>query len=168
MNRRYSKKGLRLIALEAQNSTEEAIASVVKKQKMKFTVARRGSIPGRTGNTIPHMLIYGADGALLWQGNPSDSEAEKTIRRAVKEVVVAGTTKSDGGNDIFAKKANLVEERDWTNTDGKTLKAALVSVTSGKGFFKRSNGRTFTYEIAKLSEADQKLIEERSAPAEAE
>ena len=53
------------------------------------------------------------------------------------------------------------EFREWTATDGRTLLAELVGVDDGKVTVKRRNdGRQFTLELDKLSEADQKWVEE--------
>ena len=76
--------------------------------------------------------------------------AMKTASPAEKASVVEGPgAKADGP---------LVAERTWTNADGKPLAAALVKVDQGKGTFRRKDGTTFTYEVAKLSSTDQELI----------
>ena len=54
----------------------------------------------------------------------------------------------------------LVNERTWTNTDGKTLIALLASVIDGVGNFEGSDGKVFKYPIEKLSDKDQSLIKE--------
>jgi len=52
----------------------------------------------------------------------------------------------------------LVKERTWTNTGGNQLVAALASVIEGIGNFQRSDDTEFKYPIEKLSEEDQKVI----------
>jgi hypothetical protein len=54
----------------------------------------------------------------------------------------------------------LVDERTWTNTDGKTLIALLASVIDTVGNFEGNDGKVFKYPIEKLSEKDQSLIKE--------
>lgn len=64
---------------------------------------------------------------------------------------------------LTLKKADprpLVNERTWTNTDGKTLIALLASVIDEVGNFEGSDGKVFKYPIEKLSEKDQSLIKE--------
>ncbi len=52
----------------------------------------------------------------------------------------------------------LVKERIWTNAGGNKLVASLVSVIDGVGNFQRSDDTQFKYSIEKLSEEDQKVI----------
>ena len=52
----------------------------------------------------------------------------------------------------------LVKERTWTNSGGNKLVASLASVIEGEGNFLRSDGTEFKYAIEKLSEEDQKII----------
>ena len=58
------------------------------------------------------------------------------------------------------KPKPLVDERSWTNLDGKTLVASLVCVIDEVGRFERSNRSVFSYAINKLSEEDQNLIKD--------
>jgi hypothetical protein len=60
---------------------------------------------------------------------------------------------------LTEKKPEWLGERDWSNRDGKKLKARLVAVRDGKCLL-HSNGKSFPYEIAQLSDADQALIAE--------
>ena len=52
----------------------------------------------------------------------------------------------------------LVAERTWTNNSGNTLIASLSSVIKEVGQFEGADGKSFKYPIEKLSEEDQKLI----------
>ena len=52
----------------------------------------------------------------------------------------------------------LVKERTWTNAGGNRLIASLASVIDGVGNFQRSDDTEFKYPIEKLSEEDQKVI----------
>ncbi|NCG27409.1 MAG: hypothetical protein GWP42_07695 [Verrucomicrobiales bacterium] len=52
----------------------------------------------------------------------------------------------------------LVKERTWTNAGGNRLVASLASVIDGVGNFQRSDDTEFKYPIEKLSEEDQKVI----------
>lgn len=52
----------------------------------------------------------------------------------------------------------LVAERTWTNNTGNTLVASLSSVIKEVGQFEGADGKSFKYPIEKLSEEDQKLI----------
>lgn len=160
MHKELSKKGLKLIALEAQGSSKEEIAKIVKEQDMTFPVAKIGKIPGVKIEGIPHMAVYDTKGKLIWTGNPG--RAEDVIKKALRSV--KSEDSSSSGLDVFAKKKDLVEERDWTRaSDGRKLKAALVSLEQSKGTFRRSSGKTFTYDITQLSDDDQSLIKEKTS-----
>ncbi len=49
----------------------------------------------------------------------------------------------------------LFGERPWTNSDGKTLTAALLSIKEKTGQFQRADGSRFAYPIGKLTSTDQ-------------
>ena len=53
----------------------------------------------------------------------------------------------------------LFEERQWTNTEGKTLTATLLALDKESGQFKRDDGSRFAYPLKKLTPEDQQLIE---------
>ena len=49
--------------------------------------------------------------------------------------------------------------REWTNREGNKLTAKVIATKEGKCLFEQANGKTFPYEIANLSDEDQKIIE---------
>ena len=166
MDKRYGKKGLQIIGVERQNSSTEDIARIVKKMKMKFPVASGGSGPVQTRG-IPHMFVFSAKGKLVYSGYPND-DAEKVIKKELRKVDGGDTTKRFG---LPERKKSLTEMREWTNADGKTVKAELVAIDSEAGTvtLKLANGRTVTgYDSSKLSEDDQKLIKELAGGDEEE
>ena len=79
----------------------------------------------------------------------------------VKEGDLSGSAESLG-TDPFAKPKYLVNERTWTNADGRKLVAALISLEGVKGKFRFRNGRQFEYDISKLSADDQELIKTKT------
>lgn len=58
---------------------------------------------------------------------------------------------------------DLVPMRQWTNTDGKTIDAAVISLTGKTVKFRLKSGGTSEYQSSKLQEADRKVIEEAAA-----
>ena len=162
MDRKYSKKGMVLIGAEVQGSAPDAIEKAVDDHKLKFTVTKGVSGPSLS-NGIPHMAVFGVDGNLVYHGHPSNPETEKAIKTALKDVKEGGLSDSgDSGADPFARPKYLVDERTWTNADGRKLVASLISLQGGKGKFRFKNGREFDYDISKLSANDQKLIQSKS------
>ena len=152
-----------MIGAEIQNSSPEAIAKIANSHKLKFTLTKRIRGP-RLYNGIPHTAVFDVKGNLVFNGHPSNPATEKAIKNALKEATPPNTDSS--GNSFFNKPKYLVDERTWTNADGKTLKAAMVSLSGKTGKFRFPNGRTFNYDITKLSEDDQLLIKEKAAPSE--
>jgi thiol-disulfide isomerase/thioredoxin len=81
--KRYEKKGLVVVGLERQNSAKEDILKVLKKAKVKYPVMAGGSTPVPSDG-IPHALVFGADGKLVWHGNPAADEFEDSVKDALK------------------------------------------------------------------------------------
>ena len=157
MDRRYSSKGLFLIGAESQGSTTEEIQDIVDDQRIKFPITKGASgpisVPG-----IPHMFVFDTTGKLVFTVHPGDSDAEKAIKKALKGAIPAKDPESAGSSlDIFKRK-ELVAERSWTNADGKALVASLTSLSGSIGTFRRPDGRTFQYDIKKLSQADRETV----------
>ena len=151
-----------MIGAEIQNSSPEAIAKIANSHKLKFTLTK-GIRGPRLYNGIPHTAVFDVKGNLVFNGHPSNPATEKAIKDALKEATPPNTDSS--GNSFFNKPKYLVDERTWTNADGKTLKAAMVSLSGKTGKFRFPNGRMFNYDITKLSEDDQLLIKEKAAPS---
>jgi thiol-disulfide isomerase/thioredoxin len=162
--KRHDSKGLKVIGVESQNSSDEAILGIVKKLKIKFPITNRGSHPLNFSG-IPHSAVFAADGTMLFEGHPTDKGFDRAVKEALKTAVPEKETPATGKTN-----APLVAERTWTNAEGKPLPAALLSIKDGIGTFRRKDGSTITYAIAKLSAADQELITKAQAtpePAEA-
>jgi hypothetical protein len=165
LDKRYGKKGFQLIGIHKQSGTDEEILAVVKQTKVKFPIARTGDSPVNFSG-IPHMFIFNPKGELVFEGHPAGGEADKVIRKELRNVNLPD---DDDEDSSFGPKkdarAPLVAERTWTGTDGRTLIATLLSVENGTGKFKRKDGVSFSLPLAKLAPADQKVIEEAQAAA---
>jgi thiol-disulfide isomerase/thioredoxin len=88
MAKRYEKKGLVVVGLERQNSEKEAILKVLKPARVQYPVMAGGSGPVNSPG-IPHAMVFGADGKLVWHGNPHDGEFEDSVKDALKAVAKA-------------------------------------------------------------------------------
>ena len=160
MDRSYAKKGLLLIGAESQGSSTEDIQKIVDDNRVKFPITKGASgpidVPG-----IPHMFVFDTKGKLVFSGHPGNADAEKAIRKSLKEVAAtegdAASSEKSSALDVFQRK-DLVAERSWTNSDGRALVASLTSLSGTTGTFRRPDGRTFEFHITKLSEEDQKII----------
>ena len=177
LHKKNADKGLAVIGFHCQQASDDEIKDVVKKLKIKFPVTTGGGGPTK-GNGIPHTLVFAPDGKLIFEGHPSAPEFEKAVKKALKEVTAtaapaSGLSPKPGAEPSPTKpgikptaSAALVAERAWTNTDGKKMLAALVSVDGDTGKFKKKDGSTFTYPVSKLIEEDQTTIKEATAPKE--
>jgi thiol-disulfide isomerase/thioredoxin len=83
--KRYEKKGLVVVGLERQGSSKDAILKVLKDAKVKYPVMAGGSGPVPSDG-IPHAMVFGADGKLVWHGHPADGEFEDSVKDALKGV----------------------------------------------------------------------------------
>ena len=170
LQKRNKDKGLVVVGIHSQQATDDEVKDVVKKHKINFPVTKNGGGPSK-GNGIPHTLVFNTTGALVFEGHPADADFEKAVKKALKEVAAAaapsggltpkpGTAPSTKPGTKPAVSGALVSERAWTNTDGKVMMAALISVDGDNAKFKKKDGSTFTYPISKLVEADQTTIKE--------
>ena len=149
-----------MIGAEVQNSSPESITKIANSHKLKFTLTK-GIRGPRLSNGIPHTAVFDVKGNLVFNGHPRNPATEKAIKNALMDATPPST-----GNSFFNNPKYLVDERTWTNSDGKTLKAAMVSLSGKTGKFRFPNGRTFNYDITKLSKDDQSLIKEKAASLE--
>ena len=58
---------------------------------------------------------------------------------------------------LFSIASNL-DARTWTSADNKTIEAEFISADSANVTIKRTDGRTFTLPLSKLSQADQDFV----------
>ncbi len=168
MDKKYAKKGLQLIGAHVQAATNEELTDIIKNYKIGFPIATKVNSPVPSKG-IPHMIVFGADGNLVFAGHPANPDAEKAIKAALKKVGDPGGASGDADSSLLAPRPEtLVELRTWTNAEGKTMKAKLLSVENGTGKFAFADGRTFDYALDKLSDEDQKVVAEKSASTESE
>ncbi len=163
MDKKYSKKGMVLVAPEVQGSTPESIKEMAEERKLKYTITKSISGPSLSRG-IPHMAVFDTKGKLVFTGHPMDKDAEKAIKTALKDA--SAEDESSSGGSIFDKpkaKTALISERTWTNSEGKSIKATLLSLDADTGHFKFPNGKKFDYDITKLSDDDQSVIKEAVA-----
>jgi thiol-disulfide isomerase/thioredoxin len=84
--KRYEKKGLVVVGLECQGGTKDQILKLLKDARVKYPVMSGGSVPV-SSDGIPHALVFGADGKLVWHGNPNGDGFEDSVKDALKAVV---------------------------------------------------------------------------------
>jgi len=161
MDKKFGKKGLRILAPEVQGSPVESIEKLVEDHKIKYPIME-GSTMAPNMKGIPHSVVFNPAGEIVFEGHPASPDFEKAIKTALKDVDAEEEEEDDEGG-FFAKP--LIAQRTWTNDEGKPLVAAVLVIGAEKVTFKLKNGQEVPYPIAKLSEADQKLIKEKSEAA---
>lgn len=60
-----------------------------------------------------------------------------------------------GSPGVFSQESILIPERDWTSSDGKTIRAALIGFEEGQGRFRTPEGRRFLIPDDRFSLRDQ-------------
>lgn len=159
MDKRYGKKGLQLIGAHVQNASNEDVAAKVEDLKMKFPVTKGISGPGVGGNGIPRILIFSTTGKLVFAGHPM-ADADKVIKDELRKVEGEATTaKREFG--LPEPPKDLSDMRAWTNAEGKTIQAILVSIQGENAKLRLPNGKVVDYPIANLSDDDQTFIESK-------
>lgn len=86
------KKGLVVVGLERQNGSKEAILALIKKARVEYPVLSGGDNAANS-SSLPDAAVFGVDGKLVWSGNPHDSEFEKSVKKALKDVKEETTSK---------------------------------------------------------------------------
>ena len=122
-----------------------------------FTVAhqtmyKRGV---QKGMHVPYYFIFDHTGKLRyhhqagpWHGGDGDKYQE-LVAQLIKEIPK---------QDKPQTNKPLTKLRDWTNTEGKTLKAVLLKVKDGKAHFRKKNGSVFWYDLDQLIREDREEI----------
>jgi len=160
MDKRNRKKGLVIIGAEVQGSTDDAINKIIDDHDVEFTITKGVQGPS-FGSGIPRAVVFDATGKVVFTGHPADDKFERAVKDALRELKKSGGAPSDKPiSRLPEKKKPLIEQRTWTNSEGKTIKAAAISVQGDKVKFKLSNGKTVDYPIAQLSGEDQESIKE--------
>ncbi|MCW1885275.1 TlpA family protein disulfide reductase [Luteolibacter flavescens] len=83
--KRYDKKGLVVVGLERQNGTKEQILKLLKPARVEYPVMAGGNGPVPSDG-IPHAMVFGTDGKLVWHGHPASDEFEDAVKDALKTV----------------------------------------------------------------------------------
>ena len=130
-----------------------------------------------SGNTIPMVLVTTADGEAAIDGIPYEDlkadarGAAKELRDLLETVDVLDSgdgAKKAAGKEQGAEEATttvsapgeataLCEAREWTNSEGKAITAAVKRVEGGNVVFEM-NGREVPYALANLSEQSRAEI----------
>jgi len=143
-------KGLLIIGAESQGSSKEAIKPLIDNAKVEYTITAGAEGPIEF-STIPRCFVFDPEGLLVYDGFPSGEKFESAVQDALKKVAVTVSKPT-------AANGPLIPSRDWTNTDGHTITAAVKSASSSNVIFLMTNGKTVEYPLAKLSEESRKVI----------
>ncbi len=154
----YREKGLRVIGAEAYRSGKKQIKAAVDSKKLKFSITDGVKGPIAIMG-LPHAVIFGPDGKLLFSGHPNDKKFDQVIKGAV------GKVREVPGKVVISSRLKASKMRTWRNHEGKPLVASLEKVEEDEVIFKLKNGTKVPYKIKKLSREDQKLIRAKAVGA---
>jgi len=122
------------------------------------------------GNITPCVAVVDGEslsylGGVSYVGIKADTRKwEKTLRAEIESAKTDLPEKPDPSPDSEAisteKEPAASGMRDWTNAQGKTIRAALVSKTDLKVTFKLENGKFVDYPLNLLSGESRSQIEE--------
>ncbi|NNE92691.1 MAG: hypothetical protein HKN23_13675 [Verrucomicrobiales bacterium] len=142
-------------------------------------------VRAKGGGTIPMVFVTTADGkkgidaipynVLKEDMRKANRELKKTLETV--DVLDSGVSaESDSGADgvtstdepaptSASNNGLFAESQAWTNSDGKTITAAIKSVSDDSVKFIMADGRALDYPLAKLSDDSRKKIEELKGAA---
>ena len=86
----YGKKGLVIIANEAQSSSKKSILQLVKSKKIQFTVTQGTKNPSLLSESIPRVVVFNVKGHVVYRGSPRHHGVDRAIKKALKEVSLSG------------------------------------------------------------------------------
>lgn len=117
----------------------------------------------QSGNTIPMVFVTTADGSESIRGISYDKlkndirDVDRELRKHLETVDVIGSSSGETEVADAAETADamLSEARAWTNSDGKTITAAVKAVNDTSVTFV-INGIEVPYPLANLS-ADSRM-----------
>lgn len=113
---------------------------------------------------VPFYLLFDHTGKLRYyhQAGPyhggNDDSFKTEVYRLLKELEGSDSAKDNRSGGSKGSDKLMSSEREWKNKEGITMRASLVRVTGTNAVFQKSNGTEYTFDIAKLSDADQKFI----------
>jgi len=153
MDREHRAEGLVIIGAESQMSTKDQMKPLLEKAKVNYTIVEGAEGPIEV-SAIPRVFVFGTDGELVFDGSPSGEAFGKAVKDAL------ATAEKSGGEDKGAVAGNLIEQREWTNSTGGSIRAAVKTANDKTVTFVMANGKSVEYALEKLSEDSRKAIAE--------
>lgn len=101
------------------------------------------------------------DGAMPpeGKGEPLTVEEVERVRAWIADGARVGKDRSARGKPPVATPAPpRPVERDWTNRDGKTIRASLLGIEGGMAILRLPNGVVYRYPVSQLSDESRLLL----------
>ncbi|MEO0413496.1 MAG: hypothetical protein AAF226_00935 [Verrucomicrobiota bacterium] len=150
MDERYKEKGLLLVAPEVQGTPKADLLQFVENNDITYTVTSRITGPIKVSG-LPHRAIFDVNGKIIYNGYPNE-DSDDIIKDALRDVEEEPSTS-------IPRRIELVPEREWTDAaTGRKLTASILTKKGNVIRFKFPDGRTFDYDVTKLSQEDQDMI----------
>lgn len=81
MFKTYSKSGVQFISLTDEDRAK--VEPFVKEHEMPYPIGLSSQSGGAYGvSGIPHAVVIGRDGVVLWEGHPMDAKFEAAVKKA--------------------------------------------------------------------------------------
>lgn len=127
------------------------------------------SVRKEAGNTIPMLFALSADGnegikgisykTLSADARKAARELGKTLKTHEEAAAEAKKEEEKLAKEEATEKPELLADSQlWTNADGKTIRAAVVSVDEENVVFLMRRNKQVTYPLSKLSEESQNKL----------
>lgn len=147
MQEKYEKQGFVLIAQHRQGADlKEKVMSLVREQKINYTITQGGNIPGDTSQGIPHAFLFDWTGKCIAEGNPHEltqklddlmSKAPpwiaggKEFKSEEVGKIAASLRSPDGFGKALEKLEKLKTEEGDTGTEATYLAERLANYGNG-------------------------------------
>ena len=92
------------IGAESQNSSDDAIKSIIKKNKVSYTITKGLTKRGVEFSGIPHAFVFDTTGAMIFSGHPSDKDFARAVAKAGKPAGASGASGATNGGSSLLKQ----------------------------------------------------------------
>jgi hypothetical protein len=142
------------IPVEGKLSEYDAEKKVLKVGSKEITLAASAEIKGEGGASVEIKDLMEKEVLVSTDKHTGKGESVTLVAKEEKEP-----------KEKPAMKSNvLAESQDWTNSDGKTITAAVQKVEGGKVYF-LMDGKVIPYDVTKLSQETIAKLKEIVAAA---
>lgn len=162
--KRLEGKPVHIFASFCQRGTKETALALLEKsgwsdEMTNLTLHNQTVFPKAPVKYVPYYLVFDHTGKLEmnhmagpYHGGDGDNY-QRVIKKLLRKIP------SEEPAEI-EKDGPLTSMRDWTNAEGKTIKASILNVKGETVRLRTGNGQVYNYALSKFSEESRKEIEQ--------